>query len=202
MNSSSIIKITGTGVAVRGNDIDTDRIIPARFLTKITFEGLGAEVFTDDRKQLADKGEVHPFDQEAHAKSNILLVNKNFGCGSSREHAPQAIKRHGIDCIIGESYSEIFFGNNIAIGVPCLKVSEADIALLQDKCEQEPECSFSVDLESLEIKAGDLSVKAEFPEGARQQFIGGTWDVTAELLQNDADITETAANLPYFNHWK
>lgn len=202
MNSSSITKITGTGIAVRGNDIDTDRIIPARFLTKITFEGLGAEAFADDRKQLADKGEIHPFDQEAHKSSNILLVNKNFGCGSSREHAPQAIKRHGIDCIIGESYSEIFFGNNVSIGVPCLKVSESDIALLQNKCESEPTCDFSVDLETLEIKAGELSVKAEFPEGARQQFIGGTWDVTAELLQNDADITATANDLPYFNHWQ
>jgi 3-isopropylmalate/(R)-2-methylmalate dehydratase small subunit len=202
MNSSSIIKITGTGVAVRGNDIDTDRIIPARFLTKITFEGLGAEVFTDDRKQLADKGEIHPFDQEAHKNSSILFVNKNFGCGSSREHAPQAIKRHGIDCIIGESYSEIFFGNNVAIGVPCLKVSESDIARLQDKCEQDPNCEFSVDLSTLEIKANDLTVKAEFPEGARQQFMGGTWDVTAELLQNDSDITSTAEALPYFNHWK
>ena len=202
MSLEKIVKINGTGVAVRGNDIDTDRIIPARFLTKITFEGLGAEAFADDRKQLANKGETHPFDQEAHKNSNILLVNKNFGCGSSREHAPQAIKRHGIDCIIGESYSEIFFGNNISIGVPCLKVSESDIALLQDKCEQEPTCEFNVNLESLTITAGDLSVNAELPEGARQQFMGGTWDVTAELLQNDSEITATAGNLPYFNHWK
>jgi 3-isopropylmalate/(R)-2-methylmalate dehydratase small subunit len=202
MSLEKIVKINGIGVAVRGNDIDTDRIIPARFLTKITFEGLGEEAFADDRKQLADKGEVHPFDQEAHKNSNILLVNKNFGCGSSREHAPQAIKRHGIDCIIGESYSEIFFGNNVSIGVPCLKVSESDIALLQDKCELEPDCEFQVDLSKLEISAGELSIKAELPEGARQQFIGGTWDVTAELLQNDADITSTAENLPYFNHWK
>ncbi len=202
MNDPSIITLSGTGVAVRGNDIDTDRIIPARFLTKITFEGLGAEVFADDRKQLAEKGETHPFDQSDHKDSSILLVNKNFGCGSSREHAPQAIKRHGINCIIGESYSEIFFGNNISIGVPCLKVSEDDIEKLQKISEESPTTTFEVDLESLTVKAGDLSVKAEIPEGARQQFMGGTWDVTAELLQNDADITSTAEALPYFHHWK
>ena len=198
---TSIKNISGTAVPVRGNDIDTDRIIPARFLTKITFEGLGEEAFTDDRKQLADKGEVHPFDNPSFAKGKILLVNKNFGCGSSREHAPQAIKRHGIDCIIGESYSEIFFGNNVSIGVPCLKVNEAEIALLQDAAEADPSANFTVDLETMEITVGDTTVKGFLPEGARQQFIGGTWDVTAELLSNSDAITETAANLPYFNHW-
>ena len=199
--NTSIKNIAGTGVPVRGNDIDTDRIIPARFLTKITFEGLGAEAFTDDRKQLADKGEIHPFDNPVFAQGKVLLVNKNFGCGSSREHAPQAIKRHGIDCIIGESYSEIFFGNNVSIGVPCLKVNEGEIAQLQEAAEADPSANFSVNLETMEITVGELSIKGFLPEGARQQFIGGTWDVTAELLSNSDAITTTAANLPYFNHW-
>lgn len=198
-----IIKnISGKAISVRGNDIDTDRIIPARFLKCVVFEGLGEHAFEDDRQQLSAKGEVHPFDEPKFAGASILFANKNFGCGSSREHAPQSLSRWGIQAIVAESYSEIFYGNNVSMGIPCVHVTEGDIETLMSANEADATAEYKLDLETLTISAGDVSVAVTIAEGPRQQFLQGAWDVTIELLANNDLIEETAANLPYFGHWK
>jgi len=202
MSDLIIKKICATAVSIRGNDIDTDRIIPSRFLKSVVFEGLGEHAFSDDRKQMAERGETHPFDDSQFANSGILLVNKNFGCGSSREHAPQSLMRWGIKAIIGESYSEIFFGNNIALGIPCVIADESGIERLISANESDPSAELSLDIEELTASIGNTKVKVTLADGPREQFLNGSWDVTAELLANTADIEATAAQLPYFSHWK
>jgi 3-isopropylmalate/(R)-2-methylmalate dehydratase small subunit len=200
---NQIIKeVTGRAISVRGNDIDTDRIIPARFLKCVVFEGLGKHAFEDDRKQLAAKGKVHPFDNSDFAGSSVLFANKNFGCGSSREHAPQSLSRWGIQAIVAESYSEIFYGNNVSMGIPCVHATEEGIETLMTANESNPQVEFKIDLESLTASFGDVSVPITIAEGPREQFLKGAWDVTAELLANTDLIEETAAALPYFGHWK
>jgi 3-isopropylmalate/(R)-2-methylmalate dehydratase small subunit len=191
---SQIQQIAGRGIPVKGNDIDTDRIIPARFLRCVTFDGLGEQVFADDRQQT--NGE-HPFDQERYQGASILVVNANFGCGSSREHAPQAIARWGVQAIIGESFAEIFFGNCVSIGVPCVTVSPEDATKLQVVIEADPKAEVSVSLESMQATCGDLSVAIAMPEGARQSFIEGLWDSCGQLVDRIAAVRETAAKLPY-----
>lgn len=203
MSQNLIVKnISGSAISVRGNDIDTDRIIPARFLKCVVFEGLGQHAFEDDRKQLADKAEVHPFDMEEFQGAEILFANKNFGCGSSREHAPQSLSRWGIKAIVGESFSEIFFGNNISMGIPCVHATPENIEILMAANEAAPSSSFSVDLESMTVSNGSVSVPVTLADGPREQFLQGSWDVTAELLSNGDLIETTAGNLPYFGHWK
>ena len=204
MNDMTRKTISGRAVSVRGNDIDTDRIIPARFLKCVVFDGLGEHAFEDDRLGLKNEGKVHPFDEPKFAGAEVLLVNKNFGCGSSREHAPQAIMRwgKGIKGIVGESFAEIFFGNCVALGIPCVVANEADIQKLQDAAEADPNASFTVDLDKLTVSSGALTVPVQLPDGVRQQFLEGRWDSTAELMSAQAEIEKTAASLPYFNHWK
>lgn len=203
MSNDQIIKtVKGTGVTVRGNDIDTDRIIPARFLKCVVFEGLGEFAFADDRAQLAEKGEVHPFDKPEFAGSSILFANKNFGCGSSREHAPQSLSRWGIKSIVAESYSEIFFGNNVSMGIPCVIANEENIEKLMAANEANPKAECMVDVDKLTASVGEVSVPVTLADGPREQFLQGSWDVTAELLANTTAIEETAAHLPYFGHWK
>ncbi|MCH2207161.1 MAG: 3-isopropylmalate dehydratase small subunit [Lentisphaerales bacterium] len=203
MANDQIIKaVKGTGVTVRGNDIDTDRIIPARFLKCVVFEGLGEFAFADDRAQLAKKGEVHPFDKPEFAGSSILFANKNFGCGSSREHAPQSLSRWGIKSIVAESYSEIFFGNNVSMGIPCVIANEENIEKLMAANEADPKAECVVDVDKLTASVGEVSVPVTLADGPREQFLQGSWDVTAELLANTDAIEETAAQLPYFGHWK
>jgi 3-isopropylmalate/(R)-2-methylmalate dehydratase small subunit len=196
--------ITAPAVAVHGNDIDTDRIVPARFLKCVTFDGLGEHAFEDDRLQLTAAGKVHPFDVPSHADAQILVVNKNFGCGSSREHAPQAIMRwgKGIQAIVGESFAEIFFANCVALGIPCLTVSEADSQAIQVIVDANPSSPITVDLLKSEIRAGDKVFKGSIPEGNRQQFVEGTWDATVELLAALPAIQSTASGLPYVSNWK
>ena len=186
--------ISGRGIPLVGDDIDTDRIIPARFLRCVTFDGLGEQVFADDRTQL--KGE-HPFDQPQYQGANILVVNANFGCGSSREHAPQAIIRWGIQAIIGESFAEIFFGNCIANGVPCVTVSPDAVKTLQGKLQSNPQAQISVDLASQEVKCDNWSAAIAMGEGSRQMLLEGTWDSCGQLIQNPDQIKETAQTLPY-----
>ncbi len=197
-------KITGQAIPVRGNDIDTDRIIPARYLKCVVFDGLGQYAFEDDRSQLAERGEVHALDKPQFQDATVMLVNKNFGCGSSREHAPQAIMRwgKGVKAVVGESFAEIFFGNCVALGVPCAVVDEAGIQKLMAAVDADPAAPVTVDVENSRVSVADVSVPFEMPEGVRQQFVEGKWDSTAELVAGKDAVAATAANLPYFNGWQ
>ena len=197
--SSRIEHASGPAVPVRGDDIDTDRIIPARFLKTITFEGLEAHVFEDDRKQVAEHGAPHPFDVPAHQGAHVLVVQGNFGCGSSREHAPQAIARWGIQAIVGESFAEIFFGNSLMIGLPCVTASRADLEKLLTLAETQPTTVFDVDLASGQLRAGSLVVPIAMPDAAREALRTGNWDATGLLVDRYEEVDRTAAHLPYLN---
>lgn len=204
MNDLIRDKITGPAIPVRGNDIDTDRIIPARYLKCVVFDGLGQYAFEDDRSQLAERGETHALDKPQFADATVMLVNKNFGCGSSREHAPQAIMRwgKGVKAIVGESFAEIFFGNCVALGVPCAVVDEDSIQKLMAAVEADPSAPVTVDVENSRVSVAEVSVPFEMPEGVRQQFIEGKWDSTAELVSAKDAVAATASHLPYFNGWQ
>ncbi len=170
---SKVKQISGKGMPVTGDDIDTDRIIPARFLRCVTFDGLGKHAFADDR---AASGGKHPFDLPEYQDANILVVNNNFGCGSSREHAPQAIAKWGIQAIVGESFAEIFFGNCVAIGIPCVKSTPENIQQIQTLISDNPQISLTVDLEEMKVTCGDFAASVEMNEGSRQMFLNGSWD--------------------------
>ena len=186
-------QLSGRGIPVTGNDIDTDRIIPARFLKAVTFEDMGEHAFEDARKQNPE----HPFNQPVYQGASVLVVGQNFGCGSSREHAPQALMRWGIRAIVGGSFGEIFFGNCVMLGIPCLVASQADIEWLQKAIGLEPQAPVTVDVEKQEVRFGDRVIKATVPESSRNQLVAGTWDSTAVLLEAGAGIEATAGKLPY-----
>ena len=192
-----IAKISGRALPMRGNDIDTDRIIPARFLTAITFDGLEKHVFEDDRKSPGGPYNRHPFDVSSFQGAAVLLVNSNFGCGSSREHAPQALQRWGIQVVLGESFAEIFFGNSGMIGMPCVTAAPEDVAALMDLAEREPATEFAVDLVAGTCRAGSLTVKIALPPKMLEAFTTGAWDTTGMLLDHFDDVRATAKNLPY-----
>ncbi|MGC9502558.1 3-isopropylmalate dehydratase small subunit [Baaleninema sp.] len=191
---SQIKNISGRGIPLAGDDIDTDRIIPARYLRCVTFDGLGEHAFKDDRVQT--NGE-HPFDRSEYQGANVLVVNANFGCGSSREHAPQAIRRWGIEALVGESFAEIFFGNCVAMGVPCVTADADSVEKLQAAIAANPQTPVSVDLENMEVRCGDLTLSVSMPEGARQSFLNGVWDSCGQLVNQLDAVRETAAKLPY-----
>lgn len=193
---SQVKTISGQAIAVVGDDIDTDRIIPARFLRCVTFDGLGEHAFADDRTQANGQ---HPFDLNQYQGANILLVNNNFGCGSSREHAPQALSKWGIKAIVGQSFAEIFLGNCGAIGVPCVTAEPEQIKQLQASINDNPETNIAVDLETMSVKSDNLSFPVKMNEGSRQMFLKGTWDNCGQLLSNVAMIQTSAAKLPYIN---
>jgi 3-isopropylmalate/(R)-2-methylmalate dehydratase small subunit len=194
---SEIKLVSGRGVPVRGNDIDTDRIIPARFLRCVTFDGLGEHAFEDDRKGLKAQGKVHPFDEARFAGAAVLLVNSNFGCGSSREHAPQAIAKWGITAIVGVSFSEIFYGNCVAMGLPILRVTVADSEAIQSLVEADPAAKVEVDVEKLQVRVAGKAFTAQMADGIRKQFVTGAWDATGELLAGLPAVKATAATVPY-----
>ncbi|WKT84186.1 MULTISPECIES: 3-isopropylmalate dehydratase small subunit [unclassified Thermosynechococcus] len=189
---SKIERITGRGLPLRGNDIDTDRIIPARFLRCVTFDGLGEHVFADDRQS----GQ-HPFDLPQYQRARILVVNANFGCGSSREHAPQAIARWGIQAIVSESFAEIFAGNCLAMGVPCLTAAPEQVQALQTLLEDQPTTELTLDLQALTLTAGDQVIPLTMAESTRQMLLSGQWDACGQLLANQDKIHDVAARLPY-----
>jgi 3-isopropylmalate/(R)-2-methylmalate dehydratase small subunit len=188
-----IDRVAGTAIPLRGNNIDTDRIIPARYLKAITFDGLGAHAFEDDRASMPN----HPFANPAYAGATILVVNENFGSGSSREHAPQALKRWGIDACIGQSFSEIFLGNSTTIGLPCATAAPEDIESLMATAEQAPgtQMVFSVDAQSIE--AAGRTVSLGMPAALRDALLTGQWDATGLLLDRFDDVRRVATSLPY-----
>lgn len=200
MNSIDIVK--GSGVPVRGNDIDTDRIIPARFLKCVTFDGLGDNAFADDIAGLAAQGKVHPFRDPAYKNGTILVSNQNFGCGSSREHAPQALKRWGIRAIIAESYSEIFFGNCVALGVPCYKVDHATADKILAFIEANPSTEIETSTKDRTLKLGSETIQLTLAEGPRGQFLDGSWNARSALMANADKVAELASKLPYMQFLK
>jgi len=204
MNERIIKNIAGRAIPIRGNDIDTDRIIPARYLIATTFEGIEEGLFRDERfREDGSLIESHPLNQEKYKGGSILFGEHNFGCGSSREHAPQSIKRYGINAIVAGSFAEIFRGNCKALGVPTVTVpSEGDLKALFEAIEGSPETEFTIDLESKTITYGDKSVKVEIPKGMQDSFISGTWDSLGVLKDNIPKAREVAAKIPYFNYFK
>jgi 3-isopropylmalate/(R)-2-methylmalate dehydratase small subunit len=197
-------RVSGPAISLDGNDIDTDRIIPARFLKCVVFDGLGEHAFEDDRAQLKAAGKRHPFDDPERQNAKVLLVDRNFGCGSSREHAPQALMRwqQGIAAVIGESYAEIFFGNCVALGIPCLTASAADIAKLKSAVAADPKLDVKIDIEAGTATAGGTTIEVSMSDGAKKQLVTGRWDSSAELLEGKDATAKTAAKLPYFAHWQ
>ncbi len=189
-------RVSGRGLVLRGDDIDTDRIIPARFLKCVSFEALGEQAFADDRKELAG---AHPFDQEVHQGASVLVVNDNFGCGSSREHAPQALMRWGIRAVVGVSYAEIFHGNCLALGIPCATATAEQIRALQDAVEADPAAEWTLDLQALTFSDGTKSQDIALAAGALDMLRTGQWDATGQLVARDAELTRTMQALPYLH---
>jgi len=199
MDSRFIDKVSGRGIPLRGHDIDTDRIIPARYLKSVTFEGLETHAFEDDRKQLAERGQLHAFSNPRYAGAKVLIVNGNFGCGSSREHAPQALQRWGIRAVVGESFSEIFFGNSVALGMPCLTVSAGDAEALLSAVESNSQAEVTVSVADQSVSVNGTKYQAVIPAGAREAFTAGTWDATGLLLDDFDRVREVAKSLPYIS---
>jgi len=188
-----IREIRGSALPLRGDDTDTDRIIPARFLKSITFEGLQDHLFEDDRAQAPD----HPVSNPAYASARVMLVQSNCGCGSSREHAPQAIYRRGIRAVVGQSFSEIFFGNSVALGMPCPTVSRESADALIAFAERNPAAEVIVDLGSMKLTADGRTFDLTLPAAARESFLDGSWDATGLLLENYDEVRAVSARLPY-----
>ena len=188
-----ISQISGKCISLIGNDIDTDRIIPARFLKCVNFDSLGKSVFEDDRKTLNGK---HPLDLQENKNASILIVNSNFGCGSSREHAPQALMRWGIKAIIGESFAEIFYSNCIAIGIPCFTLPKKSIQNIQ-KYNIDKSLNLEIDLKNCSAKSEDLNFILEIKESSKKMFLSGEWDATATLLENATLVERKFKELPY-----
>ena len=197
MALAKITSVTGRAVNVPGNDIDTDRIIPARFMKCIVFDGLGEFLFNDVRKNLDGTEKPHPLNEARFKQATILLSGANFGCGSSREHAPQAIAKYGFKAIIAENFAEIFFGNSTTLGIPCVTAAREDIARIAAAIEANPQTDVTIDLVKLEARFAGQSVKIAQRESARDALVNGRWDAIGELIDGKADVLKTAATLPY-----
>ncbi|GAB1541895.1 3-isopropylmalate dehydratase small subunit [Scytonema sp. NUACC21] len=198
-----IIEISGTSIVLSQNNIDTDRIIPARFLKSLSFDNLGMNVFHDDRKYFESvKGETHPFDNPERKNAKILVVAQNFGCGSSREHAPQALLRWGIGAIVGESFGEIFFWNCSTIGLPCVTIDASLAQAVRDLANDNPGLLLSINLKKKTLQAAGNCWDIEINETARQSFVSGCWSTLATLESANELILAKSRRLPYLNGWK
>ncbi|SES82813.1 3-isopropylmalate dehydratase small subunit [Natrinema hispanicum] len=189
--------VSGSGIPVRGNDIDTDQIIPARFMKVVTFDGLGEFAFFDLRFDDDDNPKDHPMNEDRFQNSSVMVVNSNFGCGSSREHAPQALMRWGIDAIIGESFAEIFAGNCLALGIPTVTADSETIQELQDWVDEHPDEEIEIDVEAEEVTYGDTTIDVTVDEAQRKALVDGVWDTTALMKSNADAVREKAKELPY-----
>ena len=197
--SGPIQQVQGRALVVAGEDIDTDRIIPARFLKCVSFDALGDQVFADDRKEL--NGE-HPFDQPHFQGASILVVNGNFGCGSSREHAPQALMRWGIRAVVGVSFAEIFYGNCLALGIPCATAAPDQIQAIQSAIQTDPACSWSLDLNAMQLSAAEQCWDVSVEPGPVEMLRSGRWDATSQLLDNGPQVDALIQGLPYLNGFR
>ena len=191
-------RISGTALIIQGEDIDTDRIIPARFLKCVSFDALGDQVFADDRLELAGE---HPFDQERFKGASILIVNGNFGCGSSREHAPQALMRWGIRAVVGVSFAEIFFGNCLALGIPCASASPDQILAIQALVNDDAARHWTLDLEEMALASDQDRWDVTIDAGPRDMLRSGRWDATSQLLDNSLKVEGLINRLPYLNNF-
>lgn len=197
MALQKILSVSGPAVCVPGNDIDTDRIIPARFMKCVSFDGLGEFLFYDVRKNLDGTNKEHPLNEERFNGATVLLSGANFGCGSSREHAPQAIAKYGFKAIIAENFAEIFFGNCTTLGIPCVSASRGDIARVTAAVAANPKLEVNIDLQKLEVSFGGESIKVTQRESARDGLVNGRWDAIGELIEGKTAVAATAAKLPY-----
>jgi len=197
MALEKITQTSGRGVYVPGDDLDTDRVIPARFMKCITFDGLGEFAFFDARAAATAEGKTHPLDDSRFTGASILFSGSNFGCGSSREHAPQALYRFGIRAVIAESFAEIFFGNSITLGMPCAVMSAQDIRAVAQIIESDPEALITLDLLEGKLSIADMDFPATLPPHAQEALVTGKWDAIADLLEGIADVRTCAAKLPY-----
>ena len=197
MALEKITQTSGRGVYVPGDDLDTDRVIPARFMKCITFDGLGEFAFFDARAAATAEGQTHPLDDARFTGASILFSGSNFGCGSSREHAPQALYRFGIRAVIAESFAEIFFGNSITLGMPCAVMSAQDIRAVAQIIESDPEALITLDLLEGKLSIADRDFPATLPPHAQEALVTGKWDAIADLLEGISDVRTCAARLPY-----
>ena len=197
MALTKISQLAGTGVYVPGDDVDTDRIIPARFMKCVTFDGLGEYAFYDERFEEDGRPKAHPIDHPKYAGATILLAGRNFGCGSSREHAPQALYRHGFRAVLAESFAEIFFGNAITLGMPCLVMDGRDIRALAVLIDEAPQTEINIDIPAGEVSMADISFPAKLPDHAKEALVDGKWDAIADLLEGLDAVKATADKLPY-----
>jgi 3-isopropylmalate/(R)-2-methylmalate dehydratase small subunit len=198
MALEKITQITGRGVHVPGDDVDTDRIIPARFMRCVTFDGLGEYAFYDERREADGSDKIHPLNDPRFAGASILLGGSNFGCGSSREHAPQALYRHGFRAILAESFAEIFFGNSITLGMPCLVMAKQDLRAVAALIEADPVLELTVDIPAERVSLADMDFPATLPAHARDALLDGRWDAIADLLEGIPMVKEKAGGLAYF----
>jgi 3-isopropylmalate/(R)-2-methylmalate dehydratase small subunit len=197
MSLPKISQIAGTGVYVTGDDVDTDRIIPARYMKCVTFDGLGEYAFYDERFDAQGGKKQHPLNDPRYDGASILLGGRNFGCGSSREHAPQALYRHGFRAVIAESFAEIFFGNSITLGMPCLVMDGRDIRAVASLIDEAPQTEINLDIAGGQVGIADVSFPAVLPDHAREALVNGRWDAIADLLEGLDDVRVTAEKLPY-----
>ena len=198
----SIKTVRGRAIPLPGNDIDTDRIIPARYLKEITFDNMGKYLFYDERFDAKGNKKKHPLNDEKYLGASILIVNKNFGCGSSREHAPQSLMKFGIKAVIGESFAEIFANNCVTIGVPAVTADKTDISNLMSVIKDDPALEVQIDLETSKASYGDFSFPIRQQESSRIVLLQGIWDSLAELKEAEKETRKVADRIPYLNNFK